>query len=109
MIINYLDVLGRIVVPSKTNSPLIVDTNAVSTGAIAMQQFESITGRGSQVIKPGRRIDHVQLSACDSLYSSESPHGLLQMQPLGICVSKAANHGGNRNAMPAIPSNGMAP
>jgi len=45
MIVNNLDLVGFASVPAKTNSPLIVDTNAVLTFAISVEFLKTIAGR----------------------------------------------------------------
>jgi hypothetical protein len=35
--------------PTETNSKLIIDTNAVLSGALALESLEPITGRNAQV------------------------------------------------------------
>jgi hypothetical protein len=35
--------------PSKTDAPLIVDSNRVQAGALTFQGFQSVTRRGSQI------------------------------------------------------------
>ena len=39
MVIDNFDIKGIIIVPIKTNSPLVIDSNAVSAFSVAMQRF----------------------------------------------------------------------
>jgi len=45
MIVRYLDVVGVAVAPAEADSPLIVDPDAVLTGAIATQLLQPIAWR----------------------------------------------------------------
>ena len=49
MIIDYLDIEGVAVMPHKTNSPLVVDTNAVLTSSRALECFETVSRWCGQV------------------------------------------------------------
>jgi hypothetical protein len=62
MIVHDLDVVRVGILPPKTDSPLIVDANAVLPGAIAFQLFQTIAGRAPQVVKRLGRIDEDELA-----------------------------------------------
>lgn len=75
MVIDDLDLFGAVLAPNKADPPLIVDSDAVLTAAIASQGFESVPRRRAEVREPSRRIQHIQLAQCDGLDISEWGHG----------------------------------
>jgi hypothetical protein len=48
--------------PAKTDTPLIIDTNAVLTGTITLECFKVITGRHPQIIKSTGDIELSKLT-----------------------------------------------
>jgi len=51
MVINDFNILCTGISPTKTDSPLIVDANAVLTGTIAFECFKMVAGWNLQIIK----------------------------------------------------------
>jgi hypothetical protein len=49
----------------KTNTPLIVDANAVLAGAFAFEPFKMIAWRDSKIIQPSRNLKLPELAPCD--------------------------------------------
>jgi hypothetical protein len=49
VIINYLYVVGITVVPTKTESPLVVDANAVLALSVGSQEFQPVSGRARHI------------------------------------------------------------
>ena len=64
MIINDLYILGTILSPFKTNSILVIDTNAVLAQAIRPQCFEPISRRHLKIIKCGSCVDLIEFAEC---------------------------------------------
>jgi len=62
VVINNFNLVGVPVQPHKTNSPLIVDANAVLTSPIAAQSFQSIARWHTQKIQRGRSVQLLQLA-----------------------------------------------
>jgi hypothetical protein len=60
MIIHDFYVPGIAVTPSETDSPLIVDANAVSARPIAFQAFQAVSGRTPKVVNRNGRIHGMQ-------------------------------------------------
>ena len=58
MIVHDFDVLRVAVLPTETNSPLIIHSNAVLALAIAFQRFEAVSGRDSQLPKLRRSMQN---------------------------------------------------
>jgi hypothetical protein len=51
MVIDYLDLLWSGISPNKTDSILLIYTNAVLTPAIGPERFQLITGRNPQLLQ----------------------------------------------------------
>jgi hypothetical protein len=56
VIIHDFNLVGAIVMPYKTDSPLAIDADAVLTSAVALQGFELISGRDPQAGQFSRRV-----------------------------------------------------
>jgi hypothetical protein len=92
MIIDNLDVFGVTCAPDKTETPLIVDTNAVLTGAVALERLKAIAWWNLQVVNRGCRIKNFQLSARDLFNVSKTLYALAPKQLLSIFVAKRLYH-----------------
>ena len=64
VVIHNLDCLGACRRPTEADPELIVDTNAVLTGPLALECLEPIAGRDPQRLEPCRRVDLVELPVC---------------------------------------------
>jgi len=62
MIIRDFDLIGIAFTPLKTDTPLVVDTDAVLPGAVAGKFLQSVTWRYIQIIQPFGRIQNGQFS-----------------------------------------------
>ena len=60
MVIRDLDVERVIATPFKTDSPLIINSDAMLSCAVTAKFFEPICGWNSQIIKADRIVDHAQ-------------------------------------------------
>jgi hypothetical protein len=60
MIIGYFDIVRIPLLPSKADSPLIVDPDAVLSQTIFSQLFKSVGRRDLEIIERYGRIDHQQ-------------------------------------------------
>ena len=78
MIVHDLDGIRSGVGPDEAHPPLIVDANAVLPFAIALQGFQSVRGRNSQVIEPRGRVEYGQLALGDDLDVDEAPDALTE-------------------------------
>jgi hypothetical protein len=56
MIINNFDMIGIAVFPTKTNAPLVVNTNTVLSGTIPLQPFQPVSWRHTQELEIARRV-----------------------------------------------------
>jgi hypothetical protein len=62
MIINDFNTSRTLFGPFKTDPKLVIDSNAVLTGAVALQSFKPISGGNPQVRDLLRRIQLVKFS-----------------------------------------------
>jgi len=79
--------------PDETNAPLAVDADAVLPFAVAVQGFEAVAGRRSQVAQHVRGIQLPKLAKRDSLDVLEAFDGLASMEPLGFFRPKGLDRG----------------
>lgn len=56
MVIDDLNILCVVVSPGETNPPLIVDSNAVSAGPVALQQFQLVAWGDPKIIQLPRLV-----------------------------------------------------
>ena len=74
MVIYDLNLFCTCCFPTKTDAPLIVNTNAVVAGTIALECFKSISRRHSQIIQPGGNLELSQLSSCHLFNTHKTPN-----------------------------------
>ena len=68
MVIGNGNIFGACFRPTKTNPPLVVDTNAVLPGSLATEFLESVPGRDPQIEKVLGGIEDDEFSQCEPLY-----------------------------------------
>ena len=67
MVVNDLDRIGAILCPNKTDSPLIVDADAVLPFTIVLQCFEPVGWRYLQISQRLRLVQHEEFAQDDLL------------------------------------------
>ena len=67
MVVNDLDSIGAGCRPYKTDSPLVIDANAVLPNTIMPQRLKPIGWRNPKIIQRLRLIQHEQFSQCNLL------------------------------------------
>ncbi len=67
VVVRYLNIFRVIASPSKANTELVVDADAVLSLPVALQRLKTIGSRNPQVFKLRRVIEHVQLSPTDKM------------------------------------------
>jgi hypothetical protein len=82
MIINNLNIVCILVLPFETDSPLIVNANAVLSFSIPGQSFKLVSRRDSKVLDCRTPIQHPELSKCDLLNIVRQLFGKLAMKYL---------------------------
>jgi hypothetical protein len=93
VVVGDLHVVGISAVPSETDTPLVVDRDAVLPGPITSQLLQPIPGLHAKVIQPGSGVHHPKLSQSDLLHFSSEPASWSSVeQPLGVPVAEALDH-----------------
>ncbi len=67
MIIGYLDIVGISCLPTKADSPLVVNTDAVLALAVTSEFFQLVPRRHSQVLQPFSCVKDEELPESHSL------------------------------------------
>ena len=61
MVVDDFDVVGVPAGPTETDTPLVIDADAVLSSAIASQLFEAVRGWNAKVDETGRGVEHEEL------------------------------------------------
>jgi len=93
VIVHDFNVVSVAVSPHETETPLIVDPNAVLPRSVAMQCFQAIAGRSCQVAQFGGAIQLPKLSPCDPLDSLKAAARLSAVKSLGFRTAERLDHG----------------
>jgi hypothetical protein len=67
MVIRYLDFVSVPIMPLEAYSPLIVDSDAVLTLAIAGEFLKAIARRDAKIVKSFCGVQYRQLVPCDTM------------------------------------------
>ena len=68
MVVDNFNLMRIFLNPEEAKAPLVIDTNTVLTGAVALQRFQVIAGRVSQVSQASGGVKHSKLSTSDGQY-----------------------------------------
>jgi hypothetical protein len=60
VIVHDFDLFGLALIPNKANSPLIVNADAVLSGTITVQGFQTVRGRYTQIIQGLTCVQYVE-------------------------------------------------
>ena len=92
VVINNFNLLDAALRPFKTNTPLIIDANAMLTFPVFLQCFEFVLWRNSQVIQITSPVEHGEFaqSYCFNIDPTLDPSALEQL--LCITALKADDH-----------------
>lgn len=93
MVVDYLGLFGSRFGPDETDTPLVVDTDAVLAFTVVGECFESVAWRRSQVEKGRRAIELDKLAARSSLkFRAPSRYVLSIPDPFGFFVPERTDH-----------------
>ena len=67
MIINYFNILGVVADPAEANAPLVVNAEAVLSGPLTPELFQSVAGRESQFLQPLGGVQQDELAESNPL------------------------------------------
>lgn len=92
MIVDDLDVRGTSGSPAKTDTVLIVDSDAVLTGAIPLEGFEAIPGRHTKVVEPPGDFQLAQLAPRHGGDVREAPGASPSRKRLRVAITERDDH-----------------
>jgi hypothetical protein len=93
VVVADLDVVRTVRPPDETETPLVVDPNAVLSIPVASQALQAVPRRAPQVIQGVRRVQEKKLPVRLALDVCCQPQGSLSFEdPLRQGVPKAADH-----------------
>jgi hypothetical protein len=75
MVIDDLDVECTAIVPDKTDTPLIVNSNAVLARSLSFESLQRIAGRNLEIAESPSVIDHPQFPPGNMLNIMREPAG----------------------------------
>jgi hypothetical protein len=92
MVVRDFDVVGVTLAPGKTDSPLVVDPNAVLSLAVPVQLLQPIAGKDAENSKIIRCVEHVELPKRRAFDGAKLPAGLPMKEPLGLIAPEGFDH-----------------
>lgn len=93
MIVDYLHVVCVPLLPTKTDSPLVVDANAVLSGTITCQLLKAIAKGHAQVVERSGRIKLDKLAERDAVNAlRQLPDRLSVEEAFSILIPETADH-----------------
>lgn len=93
MIIDYFDIVCVSLTPTETNSPLIIDSDAVLPFTISAQLFKTISRGYAQVPYLNRGINHEKLPEGNPLNIRREPSRIFAAKyTLCFLISETLNH-----------------
>ena len=93
VVVDDLDVMRVAGPPSKTDSPLSVDADAVLSSTITFQLLESVRWWNAEVVECRRRVQHSELSEGNALHlRAQSLDRLSMEEALCVSIPEALNH-----------------
>ena len=93
VIIGDFDFIRSVSLPEKTNSPLIIDPDAVLPDSICSQHLQPVSWWGTQVLEIRRVIEHREFPLSNLLEAGEFPDHLSRKELLRLFVPKTSDHG----------------
>src|SRR3990172_12888877 len=82
VVVADLHVVSIVLSPTEADPPLVVDSNAVLSGAIPRQPLEPVARRCAEVLETLCAIDQEQLPVCTPLHISRKPPRTLALEHL---------------------------
>jgi len=92
MVIDDFDRLRALFAPHETNSPLIIDPDAVLASAVRRQGFQPVARYPRQVVQGRRGLETCQTSSRLILKRPESPNGDAPAQVFSVAAPKGTDH-----------------
>jgi hypothetical protein len=94
VIVRHFNIVGVAILPAEADAPLIVDTNAVLTDAIARQSFQPIGGRNPQIVQALSSVELDQFAPRDTVQVGRKvAQELALKEPLSVLIIEGLDHG----------------
>jgi hypothetical protein len=99
MIVAYFNTAGRPVVPEKADSPLVIDSYAPLSVAVAEQFFQPVLWGNTKVVDPAGVVQHTQLASRYGLNLVWKTAGKISFPNFSsFVVMERGDHGWDTNA-----------
>ena len=93
MVVDDLDVVRVAVPPAEANAPSVIDAYTVLPTPIALERFQSVPWRDSQIVKALGSIQLDKFAQHDPLEGGrEAAPGCAGEEALGLAVGEAPDH-----------------
>jgi hypothetical protein len=92
MVVRQFNVESIAVFPTKTDSVLIVDSTAVLSNPVPLQEFKSIPRGNSQIVQIVCTVQNPQFPQRNPRNGSPPPRCAAVKQLLGFAIAEGANH-----------------
>jgi len=93
MVINYLNIFIMSIHPTETNPKLIVDANAVLTGAVPFELLQTVAGRDAEVFELLRGINQREFAQHQTLeLAGKATHKFATEQSLAVPIGETLDH-----------------
>ncbi|MNL61162.1 hypothetical protein D3C87_1850520 [compost metagenome] len=94
MIVDNSDIARTSFFPDKADAPLVIDANAPLTCPFALEAFQPIAGRHTQVLQGAGGVQQAQLAQCNALnVAGQLVAALALPDQLRLGIGKALDHG----------------
>jgi hypothetical protein len=91
VIIHDFDFMRIAAAPYEAEPPLIVDSDAVLAGAVALERLQAISGRDAKILQPLGCMKEEQLAPGHALDRPESEHCPVLEKRLGVIAAKRSD------------------
>ena len=93
MVVNNLNVMCIGLFPHKTDTPLVVDSDAVLSFSFPGECFKAIARRNSKIFNTSASVDHAQFPESDPLNGCGELSGMLAVEDLfGLLARETCYH-----------------
>lgn len=94
MVIHNLHIMGVVVTPCETDTPLVINPDAVLAGAVVPERFKAVARWRAQILKLSRAVQNIKLSGgkpldCLRQFCGKSAVEQLFGFPAGKCAIMA--------------------
>jgi hypothetical protein len=92
MIVDDFDLFSAAIAPYEANPPLIVDSDRVLPLSIALERFEPVARRLTQIVQCADAVEQQQLAPGLPLNGAKTGHVVIRKQARRRCVPERADH-----------------